>query len=214
MPWAGDELSDVGGGPAGTWHAAGSDLWLEEQAHGLLHGGDGVAHGVGAAVQGAGEQAVPELGGVGVLAQDLQGLFCGDGVGNPFQDVLQRPAGERGGVEEPLDDLRGLGGIEPGGAGVPAAADGPGDGAGGESFRAFLRHLGSTQPATGSQINSGSPGAAPKGSRTAIGRPPRLRRPAVSSKSSTLVRVASAAPRWASSAGASRSRVLPEPCSP
>ena len=49
-------------------------LGLEEQRHRLLDGGDGVADGAVVAVQGAGEQPVPEPGGVRVLAQDLGGF--------------------------------------------------------------------------------------------------------------------------------------------
>jgi len=52
--------------------------------------------------------------------------------------VLQGAAGEGGGVEEALQDLGGLGGVEAGGAVLAAAGDRAGDGAGAEGLGAAL----------------------------------------------------------------------------
>ena len=204
-----------------AWGAAGADVGLEEQGHGLLDGGDGVGDGVGGAVQRAGEQAVPEPGGVRVLAQDFGGLFGGDGVGDPFQDVLDAAAGQRGGVQEALQHLGGFGGVEAGGVVGAAVGDGAGDGAGGERLRAAFGDLGVDAPGDGvphqlGQVPGGGAERVEDRDRPFGVAPGRgcWRRATVSSRSSSLVRVTSAGPSWASRAGASRSRVLPEPCAP
>ncbi len=85
-------------------------------------------------MQRAGKQPVPEPGGVRVLLQDLGGLLGGDRVGDPLQDVLQGAPGECGSVQEALQDLGRLRGVEPGGVVLPTAGDRSGDGAGGEGL--------------------------------------------------------------------------------
>ena len=109
---------------------------LEEQAHRLLDGGDGVAGGPVVAVQRAVQQPVPERGGVRVFAQDLGRVGGGGRVRDPAQHVVEGAAGQRGGVEVGLEDLGGLGGVEAGGVVAVAAGDGAVDGAGGERLRA------------------------------------------------------------------------------
>jgi hypothetical protein len=81
------------------------DVGLEEQGEGLLAGGDRVADGAVVAVEGALQQPGPESGGMGVFSQDLAGFGGAGRGGDPLQDVLDRAAGERGGVEVGLDDL-------------------------------------------------------------------------------------------------------------
>ena len=84
------------------------------------------------------------------------------------------------------------------------------------AVNAFARRsatIGSTHPAIGSHTSGGRPGASPNGSSTATG-PRSLRRVMLSNRSSVLVSVTRAAPGASSSAGVSRSRVLPEPCGP
>ncbi len=115
--------------------AALPDVGLEEQGHGLLDGGDGVAGGAVVAVQGGVEQARPELGGVWVAAQDFAGVAGLARVGDPLQDVVQGAAGQGGGVEVGLDHLGGFGGVEPGGV-VAVGGRATLDGAGGEGFGA------------------------------------------------------------------------------
>ena len=108
-------LADVGGGVSRPWDAAAADVLLEEQAHGLLDGGDGVAGGAVVSVECAVEQPLPERCRVGVLTQDLGGLGGGRRFGDPGQDVLEAAAGQRGRVEVGLQDLGRLGRVEPGG---------------------------------------------------------------------------------------------------
>ena len=132
----GDDVGDVGGGAMGAGDAAAADALLEEQGHGLLDSGDGVAGGSVVAVQRPVEQSVPEGCGVGVLAQDLGGIGGGQRFGHPRQDVLEAAPGQRGGVEVALQHLGGLGRVEAGRVvGVPAG-DGALDGAGGERLGA------------------------------------------------------------------------------
>ncbi len=104
-----------------------------------MAGGDGVAHGAVVAVQSAVEQSGPEAGGVRVLAQDLAGFGGAGRVGNPLQNMLDRASGERGGVEERLDDLGSLGGVEPRSRIALPGGDGGADRAGGERLRPTLR---------------------------------------------------------------------------
>ena len=89
-----DDLGDVGGGPAVAWDAAVADGGLEEQFHGLLDGGDGVAGGPVVAFERALEQAVPVAGGVGVFAQDVGGFGGAVGVGGPAEGAGELVADE------------------------------------------------------------------------------------------------------------------------
>ena len=47
-------------------------------------------------------------------AEDLLGVYGVERVGDPFEDLLEGPPGERRGVEEGLQHLGALGGVEPG----------------------------------------------------------------------------------------------------
>ncbi len=106
-------------------------------------------------------------------AQDLGRLLGRDRVGHPLQDVLQAAAGQRRGVEERLQHLGGLGGVEPGRGVCRPPLTAPVTVPAAKAFARRSATLGSTQPATGSHTSSGTPGAAPNGSSTATGRAPR-----------------------------------------
>ena len=184
-----DQLDDVGSRPADRGDAPTADLGLEEQAHRLLHGGHGVPDGVGAAVQRTGQQSVPEPGGVRVLLQDLGGLLSGDRVGDPFQDVFQTPAGQRRRVQEPLQDLRGLSGVEAGGAVLPSAGHRAGDRPGGEGLRAFLGDLRVDATGDGVPHELGQPWGGPE----RVEHRDRTRQPTTSPSTCTLTGTGSSA---------------------
>jgi hypothetical protein len=96
---------------------------------------------------------------MGMLQKYLGWLAGAHRIRRPTQYIVQAASGERSGVEERLDDFRGLGGIEAGSVvAVPTAGRGL-DRAGGESFSARSATIGSTHPATGSHTSSGSPAA-------------------------------------------------------
>lgn len=76
-----------------------------------------------------------------VLLQDLDRLLGSDRIGDPLQHVLERAAGQRRGMQETLQHLRRLRGVEPGGAVLPSTVDRAGDRAGGERLRPLLRDL-------------------------------------------------------------------------
>ena len=206
---------EVGGRSAGGGDAASPDRALEEQRQRLLDGGDGVAGGAFVAVQGAAQQTVPQRLGGRVGAQDLLGLRVLPGVGDPRRAPRRgraRRARRRG--SRPAGPWRtrrrrtGRPGRRTGRwrrVMVPAANAlrppfgehrvlAPGDrvpdqlgGAGGEVEGVEDRHR-------------------PVGCAAGRAR--------VRNRSSGLVRVTSAAPGASSSAGTSRSRVLPEPWGP
>ena len=123
----------VGARP-GRGGAPAADVGLEEQGHGLLDGGDGVAGGAGVTVEGAVEQSVPERVGVGVFSQDLGGFGGGSGFGDPPQQVIHAAPGEGGGVEVGLEHFGCFAGVEPCGVIPGAAVHGAFDSASGERF--------------------------------------------------------------------------------
>jgi hypothetical protein len=113
---------------------------LEEQAHCLLHGGDRVAGGAVITVQSTVQQPEPVRRAMGMLQENLGWLAGAHRIRDPTQYIVQAASGERGGVEERLDDFRRLGGIEAGGVVTVPAARRCLDCAGGERFSAPLRH--------------------------------------------------------------------------
>jgi hypothetical protein len=104
-----------------TWNAAAADFFLEEQAHSLLDGCDGIAGGAVITVQSAVQQSEPIRRAMWVLKENLGRLAGAHRIRDPTQHIVQAASGERSGVEVRLDDFRRLGGIEAGGVvAVPA----------------------------------------------------------------------------------------------
>jgi hypothetical protein len=91
------------------------DFFLEEQAHGLLDGGDGIAGGAVITVQSAVQQPEPVRRAAGMLKENLGWLVGAQQIRDPTQHIVQAASGEGGCVEVRLDDFRGLGGVEAGG---------------------------------------------------------------------------------------------------
>ena len=132
MPPVPDEVSDVGGRPAGCGDAAAADVGLEEQPQGLLHGGGGVAGGPVVAVQRAVQQAVPERCGVRVVAEDLGRLDRGGGLATQRRTSSRVLPVSAAACRVGLEHLGRLGGVEPGRVVAVTAGDRACDGAGGE----------------------------------------------------------------------------------
>ena len=211
---AADQISHIGGGAAVTGDAAAADVVLEEQAHRLLHRGGRVAGCPVIAVQRTVQQPVPIRGGMRVLAENLGRLARDRGGLRDPQHMVQGAAGQSCGVEERLDHLRRLSGIETGGVVAIPTGDRTLDGAGGERLGPPLRHhrIHTARHRIPHQLRQAS--GQPNGSSTTQGRSSPDRTAKLSSRSSTLVKVTNAAPGAPRSAGASRSRVLPLPCGP
>lgn len=148
-----------------------------------------------------------------VLTQDLCGVRGRQRFGHPGQDAQTSP-GQRRSVEIPLQDLRSLRRVEAGRIVRVAARNRSLDGASSERLGASLSNQGINASADRVPHHFGEPWDEPEGVEHHAGTVLRERAVKVKSRSSTLVRVVSAAPGASISAGASRSRVLPEPWGP
>jgi hypothetical protein len=137
---AADEISQIRGGAAATRDTAAPNVVLEKQAHRLLHCGDRVAGRPIITMQRTLQQPVPIGGGMRMLAENLRRIRRDRGVCDPTQHMVQGPARQSCGVEERVDHLRRLSGIETGGVVPMPTGDRTLNRAGGERLGPPLRH--------------------------------------------------------------------------